>query len=195
MSLRRMTYGELTLARSIFENTIDYSKVWIHNEKYLPGQGERTAMTPNGEMYYPDAVYSSDYSSQTMPGDRETVAGASHLFIHEMMHVWQYQKGYAVKLRGLFSWAANDHYDLNLQSFSSYSMEQQASIVADYWLLINYGLVADLANVNYVGDTTESVNTLYGKITKRCFNLFPGGCHMKRFLFVFVFLFVRMHCW
>lgn len=43
MSLRRMTYGELTLARSFFENTIDYSKVWIHNEKYLPGQGERTA--------------------------------------------------------------------------------------------------------------------------------------------------------
>ncbi|ANO88850.1 hypothetical protein GJ11_08900 [Escherichia coli] len=44
MSLRRMTSGELTLARSIFENTIDYSKVWIHNEKYLPGQGERTAI-------------------------------------------------------------------------------------------------------------------------------------------------------
>lgn len=99
----RMTSGELTLARSIFENTIDYNKVWIHNEKYLPGQGERTAMTPNGEMYYPDAVYSSDFSSQSMPGERETVAGASHLFIHEMMHVWQYQKGYAVKLRGLFS--------------------------------------------------------------------------------------------
>lgn len=109
-----------------------------------------------------------------MPGDRETVAGASHLFIHEMMHVWQYQKGYAVKLRGLFSWAANDHYDLNLQSFSSYSMEQQASIVADYWLLINYGLVADLANVNYVGDTTESVNTLSEKY-KKVLNLFPAG--------------------
>ncbi len=40
MSLRRMTSGELTLARSIFENTIDYNKVWIHNEKHLPGQGE-----------------------------------------------------------------------------------------------------------------------------------------------------------
>ena len=174
MSLRRMTYGELTLARSFFENTIDYSKVWIHNEKYLPGQGERTAMTPNGEMYYPDAVYSSDFSSQSMPGERETVAGASHLFIHEMMHIGQYQKGYAVKLRGLFSLAANDHYDLNLQSFSSYSMEQQASIVADYWLLINYGLVADLANVNYVGDTTESVNTLSEKY-KKVLNLFPAG--------------------
>ena len=156
MSLRRMTSGELTLARSIFENTIDYNKVWFHNEKYLPGQGERTAMTPNGEMYYPD------------------VAGASHLFIHEMMHVWQYQKGYAVKLRGLFSWAANYHYDLNLQSVVSYSMEQQASIVADYWLLINYGLVADLANVNYVGDTTESVNTLSEKY-KKVLNLFPAG--------------------
>lgn len=55
----------------------------------------------------------------------------------------------------LFSWAENYHYDLNLQSIASYSMEQQASIVADYWLLINYGLVADLANVNYVGDTTR----------------------------------------
>ncbi|ENE3044541.1 type IV secretion protein Rhs [Escherichia coli] len=162
MSLRRMTSGELTLARSIFENTIDYNKVWIHNEKYLPGQGERTAMTPNGEMYYPDAVYSSDFSSQSMPGERETVAGASHLFIHEMMHIWQYQKGYAVKLRGLFSWAANYHYDLNLQSIASYSMEQQASIVAD------------LANVNYVGDTTESVNTLSEKY-KKVLNLFPAG--------------------
>ncbi|MCQ6652736.1 type IV secretion protein Rhs [Escherichia coli] len=191
MSLRRMTSGELALARSIFENTIDYSKVWIHNEKYLPGQGERTAMTPNGEMYYPDAVYSSDYSSQTMPGDRETVAGASHLFIHEMMHVWQYQKGYAVKLRGLFSWAANYHYDLNLQSISSYSMEQQASIVADYWLLINYGLVADLANVNYVGDTTESVNTLSEKY-KKVLNLFPAVSYEE---ILFVFLFVGMHCW
>lgn len=40
MSLRRMTYGELTLARSIFENTIDYSKVWIHNEKYLLVKGK-----------------------------------------------------------------------------------------------------------------------------------------------------------
>ncbi|EIM3170618.1 type IV secretion protein Rhs [Escherichia coli] len=191
MSLRRMTSGELTLARSIFENTIDYNKVWIHNEKYLPGQGERTAMTPNGEMYYPDAVYSSDFSSQSMPGERETVAGASHLFIHEMMHVWQYQKGYAVKLRGLFSWAANYHYDLNLQSIASYSMEQQASIVADYWLLINYGLVADLANVNYVGDTTESVNTLSEKY-KRCLIYFLRASYEEIF---FIVLFVGMHCW
>nr|WP_274801743.1 type IV secretion protein Rhs [Escherichia coli] len=82
--------------------------------------------------------------------------------------------GIGSKLRGLFSWAANYHYDLNLQSISSYSMEQQASIVADYWLLINYGLVADLANVNYVGDTTESVNTLSEKY-KKVLNLFPAG--------------------
>ncbi|MCZ5723489.1 hypothetical protein O5282_12905 [Escherichia coli] len=52
---------------------------------------------------------------------------------------------------------------LTYSQFLLVSMEQQASIVADYWLLINYGLVADLANVNYVGDTTESVNTLSEK--------------------------------
>ena len=114
--------------------------------------------------------YEDDFSMPT----KQPTPNAQHLFLHEMMHVWQYQKGYAVKLRGLFSWAANYHYDLNLQSISSYSMEQQASIVADYWLLINYGLVADLANVNYVGDTTESVNTLSEKY-KKVLNLFPAG--------------------
>lgn len=72
-------------------------------------------------------------------------------------------------------------------------MEQQASIVADYWLLINYGLVADLANVNYVGDTTESVNTLSEKY-KRCLIYFLRVSY-EEILFVFVFLFVRMHCW
>ena len=35
-------------------------------------------------------------------------------------------------------------------------------------------MVADLANVNYVGDTTESVNTLSGKYMK-VLNLFPAG--------------------
>ena len=69
------------------------------------------------------------FHRKQMPGDRETVAGASHLFIHETMHVWQYQKGYAVKLRGLFS-GGKLSLRFHLQSISSYSMEQQASIVA-----------------------------------------------------------------
>lgn len=121
--IRILTSGEISLARSVFEDTIEYNKVWIHNDSYLSAkmQGATTAMTPDGEMYYPDAVYSPDFSSRPIPGSYETVARASHLFIHEMTHVWQYQRGYLVKLHGLFSWAANYHYDLNLDSFGSYS--------------------------------------------------------------------------
>ena len=64
------------------------------------------------------------------------------------------------------------HYDLNLNSLSYYGMEQQAAIVADYWLLKNYGLNADLLNVYYVGDTSEAANVLLGKY-KKILGLFP----------------------
>ena len=56
-----------------------------------------------------------------------------------MMHVWQYQRGMNVRMRGMVSWAVNYNYDLSKNSLKEYSMEQQASIVADYWLLVNFG--------------------------------------------------------
>lgn len=173
-TIRRLTSGEISLARSVFEDTITYYKVWVHNDSYLSAkiQGARTAMTPNGEMYYPDDVYSPDFSSAATPGPYETVAMASHLFIHEMTHVWQYEKGYLVKLHGLASGMVDYHYDLNLKSLGSYGMEQQASIVADYWLLKNYGLSADLSNVYYLGNTSEAANTLLPKY-KKILGLFP----------------------
>lgn len=34
--LRLLTTGEIELAQSVFLSTIDYSKVWIHRESYLP---------------------------------------------------------------------------------------------------------------------------------------------------------------
>ncbi|MDB2181681.1 type IV secretion protein Rhs [Citrobacter farmeri] len=173
-TIRRLTSGEISLARSVFEDMITYHKVWVHNDSYLSVkmQGARTAMTPDGEMYYPDAVYSPDFSSTPTPGASETVAMASHLFIHEMTHVWQYQQGYLVKLHGLFSGMVDYHYDLNLNSLSYYGMEQQAAVVADYWLLKNYGLNADLLNVYYIGDTSEAANVLLGKY-KKILGLFP----------------------
>ncbi|MFH8133045.1 type IV secretion protein Rhs [Pantoea osteomyelitidis] len=84
-------------------------------------------MTPNGEMWFESQLYYADFS--TAPIEYQ------HLFMHEMMHVWQYQHGMNVKLRGLFSWAVNYKYDFSKNSLRQYSMEQQASIVADYWLL------------------------------------------------------------
>lgn len=56
-----------------------------------------------------------------------------------MMHVWQYQKGMWVRTRGIMSWAADYTYSLDKYNLLSYSLEQQASIVSDYWLLKYYG--------------------------------------------------------
>lgn len=174
MSLRLLTSGEIALARTIFEDTINYAKVWVHNESYFPFglQSKLTAVTPNGEMYYPDDVYRRDFSDVSiMVGDNGTIKSA-HMFIHEMTHVWQFQKGYLVKLHGLFSWAADYTYDLDASSLIPYSMEQQASIIADYWLLKFHSLSKDERNVRYRGNIFEGRYSLIRKY-KRVLGMFP----------------------
>src|SRR5262245_36149904 len=85
MSSRSLTSGEIALAQSIFGNSIDYNEVLIHNEKYASGQGDNEAVTPNGEIYFPPGHHLTDFSSGT---------GAQKAwFIHEMVHVLQYQEG------------------------------------------------------------------------------------------------------
>lgn len=132
--LRLLTTGEIKLAKKVFEDQIQYNKVWIHHGSYLPFsmQEKNTAMTPNGEIWFETNVYRDDYSLSSVD--------YKHLFMHEMMHVWQYQRGMNVKLRGMVSWATNYEYDFDKHFLSSYSMEQQASIIADFWLIAKYSL-------------------------------------------------------
>ncbi|WP_246316608.1 type IV secretion protein Rhs [Scandinavium goeteborgense] len=143
--LRLMTLGEINLARTVYGFTIRYNEVWIHRASYLPFnmQQNNVAMTPNGEMYFQEGVYEKDFSH---PKDR---VGGQHIFLHEMMHVWQHQHGMWVRSRGAFSWAADYYYTLDKNNLSDYSMEQQACIVSDYWLLKSYGFrgYGDLHNL------------------------------------------------
>lgn len=53
-------------------------------------------MSLNGELYFRRALYRSDFTVHHL---------AQHLFIHEMAHVWQHQRGMWVGTRGLLSWA------------------------------------------------------------------------------------------
>ncbi|MGU3525144.1 type IV secretion protein Rhs [Enterobacteriaceae bacterium C23F] len=137
--LRRLTLGEINLARTLYAFSIRYNEVWIHRGSYLPFnmQANDYAMTPNGEMYFQEGVYVKDFA---MP---KNSPGSQHLFLHEMMHVWQHQHGVWVRTRGLVSWAADYHYELDKSDLFDYSMEQQACIVSDYWLLKNYGFVGN----------------------------------------------------
>ena len=86
-SSRPLREGEIRMAYKIFKNSIDYSQVRVHNEEFLPFglQPDNTAMTPNGELYFNPTRFKEDFSLAD--------EGDKHWFIHEMVHVWQYQLG------------------------------------------------------------------------------------------------------
>ena len=141
--IRLLTQGEISLANELYSFSIRYNEVWIHHGSYLPFdlQNNNTAMAPNGEIWFETNVYRDDFSV--------TTADFQHLFLHEMMHVWQHQRGMMVRMRGAFSWAADYSYDLTKDKLSDYSMEQQACIVSDYWLLVKHGFYNYSPRIKY----------------------------------------------
>jgi hypothetical protein len=59
--------------------------------------------------------------------------------MHEIAHIWQYQMGMWVVARGACSLFADYHYALTGDKvLSDYGMEQQASIIADYYILSDF---------------------------------------------------------
>lgn len=72
-----------------------------------------------------------------------------------------------VIMRGLVSWAVSYNYRLDKKSLSAYSMEQQASIVSDYWLLMKFGFVNNRRMINYKDyNSTQSVTDLLRNIRR-----------------------------
>lgn len=165
--LRQMTLGEIAMARTVFGNAIAYSRVWVHCDSYFPFglQKPGYAMAPNGELWFRKEGYSPDFSGVTIS------LVDKHTFIHELGHVWQHQHGQWVRLRGMFSWGANYYYRLNKQKLTDYPLEQQASIIADYWLLLVYG-ISTWRNYQAAGsigkyrgkDNLRDIPALYQKI-------------------------------
>ncbi|WP_017518336.1 type VI secretion system Vgr family protein [Pseudomonas nitroreducens] len=132
---RELTAGEIAMARTVFKDAIDYSKVKVHHGGWWLFMGfQNTAVTPNGEMYFPKSTgyYRDDFSSTGRGRDKA-------LFIHEMTHVWQYQLGYWVKWHALWvtsRGSAAYQYELKRDGLlSNYNMEQQGEIVSDYYMI------------------------------------------------------------
>ncbi|WP_370601541.1 PAAR domain-containing protein [Pseudomonas nitroreducens] len=132
---RALTPGEIAIARTVFKDSIDYSQVKIHHGGWWLFLGfQNTAVTPNGEMYFPKStdLYKDDFSTTGAGRDKA-------LFMHEMTHVWQYQLGYWVKWHALWvtsRGSAAYEYDLKAGGrLSDYNMEQQGEIVSDYYMI------------------------------------------------------------
>lgn len=96
-----------------------------------------------------------------------TIALVGSIFLHEMMHVWQHQRGMMVRMRGLFSWAVDYYYTLDKAILLDYGLEQQAAMVADYWLLKTYefGNRSDLYRLKDY-DPSEPVLSLISRYEK-----------------------------
>jgi hypothetical protein len=126
---RPLTARETTMAALLFGAAIDYARVRIHNRRYLPlVQPRNCAMTPNGSIYFHPSCFLPDYAA----GDPHTI----HWFMHEMVHVWQHQLGYPVKLRGAIRIGLSYGYALRPDAqLADYNMEAQGDLLADYFAL------------------------------------------------------------
>jgi hypothetical protein len=127
---RGLTVGEIQMAKKIFKDSINYARVRVHKEGYFPFglQDARTAVTPNGEMYFPPLKFLEDFSTSN---DLNKC-----WFMHEMTHVWQHQLGYWVMFRGAFRPGLDYKYTLDAQrKLCDYNMEAQGDILADYFAL------------------------------------------------------------
>lgn len=127
---RALTAGETAMARLIFQNAIVYEKVKIHRGSYFPFglQSKGTAVAPNGHIYFLPQDYLADFSAGTVYDKR--------WLIHELTHVWQYQLGYPVRLRGAVRIGlAYDYVLARHKRLGDYNMEAQGDLLADYFAL------------------------------------------------------------
>ena len=142
---RPLTGGERELVRSIFGGAIALDSVRLHRRKWMFFQPRRIVMAPDGDIWFhPDGPnWSEDFAKAPIK--------LQGLFIHEMTHVWQHQKGINLILkRHPFC-----RYDYSIKPglpLGKYGIEQQAEIVRHAFLL-NRG--AELPGAPPVGQLTS----------------------------------------
>lgn len=134
---RPLTPAETALARRVFGDALDYGRVRVHARGFLPFglQQADTSMAPNGHLYCGGRQYCDDFGAAS--------AGAQLHFIHEMVHVWQHQRGYRVWWHGLLLALGGGYvgrrayrYEARLAQgarFQDFNMEQQADLVAHWF--------------------------------------------------------------
>ena len=128
MTARPLTPAETALARTMFGDAIDYARVEIRNRKWIFFQPRRTTMAPTGHIHFHPAggLYRDDFAAAGLD--------LQGLFIHEMVHVWQYQQGIFLPLKRhpfcTYAYALHPGRPL-----TGYGIEQQAMIVQHAFLL------------------------------------------------------------
>lgn len=134
---RALTAREITLARSVFADTIDYGRVRLSTRPW-----GRHAIAFGSHLSFPRGC--------PVPADFADEGAAMQAWLmHELTHVWQFQTAAGRTLR---SWAATAagggygrgrpgyRYTVPLGAWDDYNLEQQASIVEHAFLLRERGV-------------------------------------------------------
>lgn len=125
LSLRWLTAAEQALARDVFGSGIRPERVRIFAQPVFP----RPFTPGSAGVVYPVRESLTDFAQGPL-SDQAT-------FVHEMVHVWQAQKGVILpiaKLQAGDSDAAY-RYDLDHQTFDRMNIEQQARVVEHHFVL------------------------------------------------------------
>ena len=135
MTVRALTEGEVALARTVFGSAIDYGTVTLVRRKWAFFQPRDVVMAPRGHIHFHPAGtgWSDDFSAGHL--------GAQGLFVHEMTHVWQHQRGVMLPIARhpfcRYDYAFRPGWPLH-----RYGIEQQAEIVRHAFLLRRGATVA-----------------------------------------------------
>ncbi len=188
---RSLTKDEISYLKEFFKDSLDYSSVKIYNRVYLPVfHPKNGAMAPDGNIYIRGNCYRDNYGSADTP---------EHLrafFLHEMLHVWQKQnnvmnllkESISENLKHNFNYNAAYNYKLESdKDFVDYGMEQQASILEDYYMLVKTG---SLSRRMLNDSNVENIDELYKKVlsnflqdpkyVRRCKKSPSGKAYLKR---------------
>ncbi len=126
---RTLTAGEIRLARTMFGDAVEYSRVHMVRRKWWWFQPRGVVMAPTGNIHFhPDSpLWSDDFSTAPV--------SLQGLFIHEMTHVWQAQtrgRYYLPLMRHPF--CRYGYVPVLGRAFDRYGLEQQAEIVRHAFL-------------------------------------------------------------
>ena len=135
MDKRKLTDAEIDWLQTIFADSVDYSSVHIYKVQ-IPSFLPHNAISFGGNIYFPADYYCEDFSI--------TSEHFKHWIVHEMTHVWQSQNGFPVLYAGILLFITGGYLNkraysykkaiLRGKDFSQLNMEQQASLLSDFFI-------------------------------------------------------------